>query len=98
MEILFQYKNAIVASGIMESRKDNLDEGYKGYYIFNKDSINRYLKEELGKQRKIRCLIDNEIISNPRIARIKDAILFPYEEYPLLENSMLTSLPREYHQ
>ncbi len=42
--ILFQYKNAIVASGIMESRKDTLDEGYKGYYIFNKDSINLLTK------------------------------------------------------
>ena len=38
--ILFQYNNSIVASGIMESRHDKTEQGYNGYYIFNKDSIN----------------------------------------------------------
>ena len=38
--ILFHYKGGIVASGIMESRNDTMEKGYKGYYIFNKNSIN----------------------------------------------------------
>ena len=38
--ILFQYDNAIVASGIMEDRIDTMEMGYNGYYIFNKNSIN----------------------------------------------------------
>ena len=38
--ILFQYNNAIVASGIMEDRIDTMEKGYNGYYIFKQSSIN----------------------------------------------------------
>ena len=38
--ILFQYNNSIVASGIMEDRIDTMEDGYNGYYLFNKNSIN----------------------------------------------------------
>ncbi|MBQ2962722.1 hypothetical protein [Methanobrevibacter sp.] len=38
--ILFQYNNAIVASGIMEDRIDTMEKGYNGYYLFKKSSIN----------------------------------------------------------
>ena len=37
--ILFQYDNAIVASGIMKDRIDTIEKGYNGYYIFKEDSI-----------------------------------------------------------